>query len=238
MKELCMKTGFPEEALLVLAHVKKITVTDDSARKKLTQYAYNSFTESSKDEYKLNEIAKILNKDLEEVLKSALRCNATLSKDAQGAYSVVGNGLVKLVNEMYGYKESKTSKEKEVTGETATANEDKGRNNKTEVPVKDYSPLAEKKKRERKPSAKGVSKATLKQLISPQERSMSEARRFLVSAKLKNIEEIALMTDEEIAKAVKEYAILTVSSGSNVLKIAVPTEELKKLDVSKIMVIE
>ncbi len=106
------------------------------------------------------------------------------------------------------------------------------------MPKKEAIAAEETKEAAKKPAAK-TGKTALKALInSNQEMDVAKARRFLVQSKLKKLEEVAFMSDAEVSKIVnKDYAFLTVGNGSEQVNIAIPREELKKIDISQIAVL-
>ena len=80
---------------------------------------------------------------------------------------------------------------------------------------------------------KKTGKALLKSIISSAtEMNVAEARKFLVQTKLKKLDEVAFMTDAEVSKSIAtDYAFLYIgTSESELVKIAIPREELKKVD--------
>ena len=171
--------------------------------------------------FKLKDIAAALEKEQETVLKTVVSSGAGIQKDADGDYAVIGiEGLTLLVDALSGKKSTEAKVEKPV---------------KTEKKEKPDMSEEKKEKRERKPAGKSI----LKQILSS-EMDIPAARKLLVGSKIRTAMEVAFMSDAEVLKIIaKDYSFLTVGSmdGKASAQIAVPTEELKKLDLSHVIVL-
>ncbi len=171
--------------------------------------------------FKLKDVAAALEKEQEIVLKTVVSSGAGIQKDADGDYAVIGiEGLTLLVDALAGKKPTEAKPEKSVKAE------------KKEEPG---MPEEKKEKKERKPAGKSI----LKQILSS-EMDISAARKLLVGSKMKSPMEVAFMSDAEVLKIIsKDYSFLTIGSmdGKASAQIAVPTDELKKLDLSHVIIL-
>ncbi len=273
IEDISKKTGYPPDAIVVVASAEGLKDTDKDYAKNLKSKVTKSLSADSSSEFKLKSIAEILKKDHTEVLKASVSCGARLSKDAGGEFWVVGCGLVSLINKMNGVEAPVSRARKPEKGRETDKKIEKIRAEKPEnikipaeeenrqldlndilgegtinlKPEEDKMPRKAAVKEEavetvkepaKKPAAKSA-KASLKALVnSNTEMDVAKARKFLVNSKLKKLEEVAFMSDAEVSKIVnKDYAFLTVGNGSESLNIAIPKEELKKIDLSSIAVI-
>ena len=275
IEDISKKTGYPPEAVTVVASTEGMNENDKDYSKILKSCVVKSLSHDSMAEFKLKTIADLLKIDHTEVLKAAVSCGARLSKDVGGEFWVVGNGLVRLINKINGV-ESPEDKAMFLSGRTLPDNGKKKKAGKSETGKIMEFPKEEEnrqlsindvfeagtfdtktedekvprkaavkeeavetvKEPAKKPAAKSA-KASLKALVnSNTEMDVAKARKFLVTSKLKKLEEVAFMSDAEVSKIVnKDYAFLTVGNGSESLNIAIPKEELKKIDLSSIAVI-
>ena len=303
IEDISKKTGYPPEAVTVVASTEGMNENDKDYSKILKSCVVKSLSHDSMAEFKLKTIADLLKIDHTEVLKAAVSCGARLSKDVGGEFWVVGNGLVRLINKINGVEspedkamflsgrtlldngkkkkagKSETGKIMEFpkeeenrqlsindvfeAGTFDTKTEDEKMPRKAAVKEEVVEEVVEKKTRKRKAASEAAevqtpveevkepakkaaskpasksSKALLKSIVSSgSEMDVAKARKFLVQSKLKKVEEVAFMSDAEVSKIVnKDYAFITVGNGSESVNIAIPKEELKKIDLSSIAVI-
>ncbi len=260
LEDISKKLGFPPEAVKVVEATEGLDANSADYAKVLKAKVTEAFAENSTKEFKLKSIAEILKKDHTEVLKASVSCGAMLSKDAGGEFWVVGYGLVRLIDKMNGVEAPRVRAKKAepaVKAEDAVTKEipaGDGRQldlndilgagtielkeEEKKMPKKEVEVKEEIKDAAKKPAAK-TGKAALKALVnSNQEMDALKARKFLVQSKLKKVEEVAYMSDAEVSKIVnKDYAFLTVGNGTEQLNIAIPREELKKIDISVVAVL-
>ncbi len=239
-EDISRKTGYPIDAIKVVASTDGPDVKDKNYAGTLKSVVEKAFAQNSVMEFKLKTIGEILGIDHTEVLKAAVSCGARLSKDAGGEFWVVGEGLVRLIEKIEGIESPKPEENRQLdlndilgAGTINIEPEEKRMPKKTNEVTETVKSPAEKK-----PASKSA-KASLKALVnSNQEMDVAKARKFLVQSKLKKVEEVAFMSDAEVSKIVnKDYAFLTVGNGTEQVNIAIPREELKKIDLSLVALV-
>lgn len=232
INKISEKTGYPVEVVSVVAAKAKV-----SDEKQLENIIKDALADRSIDAFKLKDIAETLNLDHEKVLKAAVNCGAMLSKDEAGEFWVVGKGLINLVDSLNGVKNIPDIKVSETIKEKIQEVKEDNIMPETKSEIKETK-QENKVKTER--SAKSGSKNTktvLKSMISgSSDMDVAKARKFLVQSKLRKLEEVAYMSDTEVSKIVnKDYTFLTIGNGTDSVNIAIPKEELKKIDITNII---
>ena len=245
IEKLSKELNYPLDVFKVILAEANINENDETAWRSLLSA---TFAENSTKEFKLKSIGEILNREHEEVLKAAVNCGAKLSKDAGGEFWVVGNGLIRLINALNGVpsespikiskpkiKKQEEAKEEEKMPETKI--ETKETKTETEIKTKEVKKEVKSEEKVKSETKKKASKTSLKSLVSSASTmDTANARKFLVQSKLRKLDEVAYMSDIEVSKIVnKDYVFLIIGNGSEQVNAAIPREELKKLDLAKIV---
>lgn len=231
-----VNTNYPKPALQVLAYKKGINGKTKDAMSKLLECADAALSTTSKETFPLEVIANVTDKELEDVMKTALSLCIPLSKNEEGKYYVTGSDLVSLTDtELFCGKDAGKS---EVKKETKAKKEDPEaqKEDVMEESVKTTEPAVSSKKRDDKPK---TGKALLKSILSGgSSMDIQRARKFLIDKKIKSPIEVALMSDPEVMKyATKDCVILSIENEAGKCEIAIPKDELKKIDISRVLIL-
>lgn len=231
-----INTKYPKPALQVLAYKKGINGKTKDAMSKLLECADTALSTTSKETFPLEVIANVTDKELEDVMKTALSLCIPLSKNEEGKYYVTGSDLISLTDtELFCGKEAGKS---EVKKETKVKKEDPEtpKEDAMEESTKTTEPAVSSRKRDDKPK---TGKALLKSILSGgSSMDIQRARKFLIDKKIKSPIEVALMSDPEVMKyATKDCVILSIENEAGKCEIAIPKDELKKIDISRVLIL-
>lgn len=231
-----VNTKYPKPALQVLAYKKGINGKTKDAMSKLLECADTALSTTSKETFLLEVIANVTDKELEDVMKTALSLCIPLSKNEEGKYYVTGSDLVSLTDtELFCGKDAGKP---EVKKETKAKKEDPEvqKEDIMEESVKTTEPAVSSKKRDDKPK---TGKALLKSILAGgSSMDIQRARKFLIDKKIKSPIEVALMSDPEVMKyATKDCVILSIENEAGKCEIAIPKDELKKIDTSRVLIL-
>ena len=167
----------------------------------------------------LEEIAKETGRAFESVVRIALNSGLSLSKNSEGRYCVDEENKDALVERIIKCTPNgvapRPKRTKETTEEKAAVKKTSG------VKVKGSK----------------ISQVLFKEVFGPSV-DAKMARSFLLGSKSKLTSQLALMTDEEVLKEAEKYAFLTVSNGNASVKLAVPFEVLRSIDLSQVVIMD
>lgn len=232
-----VNTEYPKSALQVLAYKKGINGKTKDAMSKLLECADTALSTTSKETFPLEVIANVTDKELEDVMKTALSLCIPLSKNEEGKYYVTGSDLVSLTDtELFCGKEAGKSEAKKEIKIKKEDPEVQKEDVKMEESVKMTEPAVSSRKRDDKPK---TGKALLKSILSGgSSMDIQRARKFLIDKKIKSPIEVALMSDPEVMKyATKDCVILSIENEAGKCEIAIPKDELKKIDISRVLIL-